>query len=67
MELVLGRITVVGVSPGPRHLLREMLRFHEAIGARTIVEVYFFDRAAEALDRVIEGSVRFRAVLIPDA
>jgi D-arabinose 1-dehydrogenase-like Zn-dependent alcohol dehydrogenase len=66
-EMVFRRLAIFGASPGPRHLLRDLLRFHLAIGARTIVETYSLDHAADALGRVIDGSVRYRAVLTPRA
>lgn len=65
LELIFKRVAILGSSPGSRAVLRELLAFHAAIGARTIVETYPLDDAAEALARVEAGDVRFRAVLVP--
>lgn len=65
IELVFGKFTILGSSPGSRAVLGELLAFHAAIGARTLVETYPLERADEALARVAAGEVRFRAVLVP--
>jgi D-arabinose 1-dehydrogenase-like Zn-dependent alcohol dehydrogenase len=67
LDLIFRRLSVLGASPGPRQHLRELLRFHTAIGARTLVETFPLERAAEAIARVRQGLARYRVVLVPGA
>jgi D-arabinose 1-dehydrogenase-like Zn-dependent alcohol dehydrogenase len=65
LELVFRNATVLGASPGPRRLLRDLFALHLATGARALVETFPLERAPEALARVESGEVRFKAVLVP--
>jgi dehydrogenase len=65
IELVFGKLSVLGSCQGPRERLREMLELHRRIGARTIVEAYRLDDALAAYDRVATGAAFLRAVLVP--
>jgi D-arabinose 1-dehydrogenase-like Zn-dependent alcohol dehydrogenase len=64
-SLVFKKVSVFGSSHGPRSRLGEALALHGQSGARAVVETFSLDRAVEALARVQDGSLRFRAVIIP--
>jgi D-arabinose 1-dehydrogenase-like Zn-dependent alcohol dehydrogenase len=66
-EMLFGKFHIMGSSQGPRHRLREVLELHLRSKARTFVEEYTLDDAGAAYERVLAGSVRFRAVLVPSA
>lgn len=66
-QLIFSKLTIFGSSHGPRGRLREALELHARSKARTLVETFSLDTAPEALQRVREGSVRFRAVLVPES
>lgn len=48
---------------GGRGRIAELLEFAAANGIKPVVELHHFDRINEALARVEENKVRFRAVL----
>jgi dehydrogenase len=67
MDMLFGKFTIFGSCQGPRHRLREALELHRRTKARTIIEAYPIEEAPRAFERVANGEVRFRAVLVPDS
>jgi D-arabinose 1-dehydrogenase-like Zn-dependent alcohol dehydrogenase len=62
--LLIGRnITVAGCAAGTSKDAEETLAFSALSGVRPIVEQFPLDEAVEAYARVLDGTVRFRAVL----
>ena len=63
LPLVMKRRRVMASLIGSRASMVEMLRIADRTGVRPIVETYPFAQAAEAVGRVVENTVRYRAVI----
>lgn len=61
--LLMKRRRIVASPIGGRALINEMLSVAERFGIEPIVEVFGFDRANEAMQKVRDNQVRYRAVL----
>ena len=64
-ELLLPRVKIVGSQQNGREYLYEALDYVARGKVRVITETFALDDVNEAYDRVVEGSVRFRAVIVP--
>jgi len=64
-DLLLPRIKIVGSQQNGREFLYEALDLVAKGKVRVITETFRLDDVNEAYDRVVEGSVRFRAVIVP--
>ena len=58
------RRRVTGSNVGSRHVILETLRIAAEYEIRPIVETFRFEQANEAMNRVRENRVRYRAVLV---
>ncbi len=63
IDLIVRRLVITGSAVGGRKLLRETLRMAAEFGIKPVIEVFPLEEVNTALQRVREGSVRFRAVL----
>lgn len=63
MDLISKRIVITGSATGGRKLLRETLEFSASHNIKPMVEIFDFEKVNEALDRVRNSKVMFRAVL----
>ncbi|MCU0544761.1 MAG: NAD(P)-dependent alcohol dehydrogenase [Oscillatoriaceae cyanobacterium Prado104] len=61
--LLMKRRRILASPIGGRALINEMLSVAERFGIEPIVEVFGFDRANEAMQKVRDNQVRYRAVL----
>ena len=66
MPFIFGRLTLSGNPVGGKADMRQMLDFAAKNDVKPIVEEFTHTQAAEALKKVRDGSVRFRAVLKND-
>lgn len=66
MPLTFGRLTVSGSPLGSSNQMRAMLDFAAANDIKPIIEEFTHKTANEAIAKVRDGSVRFRAVLKND-
>jgi alcohol dehydrogenase, propanol-preferring len=66
MGLIMGRRRVMGSPAGSRRDLHETLEFAATHRIRPRIARFALDRASEALDRMHEGALHGRAVLIMD-
>ncbi|KAJ4294668.1 hypothetical protein N0V88_004898 [Collariella sp. IMI 366227] len=66
LDLMLNAVEIQGSLPAPREMHREMLRFAAFHGIRPKVETFKLDEdgIAAAMQRLREGKVRYRAVLV---
>ena len=58
------RRRVTGSNVGSRHIVLETLRIAAQYDVRPIVETFSFEQANEAMERVKNNDVRYRAVLV---
>lgn len=58
------RRRVTGSNVGSRHVIQETLQIAADYGVKPIVELFPFDAVNEAIERVRENRVRYRAVLV---
>ena len=63
--LLRGRASVAGWYSGVAADSEDTLRFSVLTGVRPMTEVFALDAAPTAFERMLQGSVRFRAVLTP--
>ncbi|HEX8838771.1 MAG TPA: zinc-binding dehydrogenase [Candidatus Acidoferrum sp.] len=63
VELLFKRIRIIGSQQNGPEYLYEALDYVAQGKVKTVVETYPLAEAAKAYQRVVEGSVRFRAVL----
>lgn len=63
MDVLMGQKRVCGSVIGSPHRIKEMLRFAARHDIQAMTELYSIGQVNEALDRVREGKVRYRAVL----
>jgi alcohol dehydrogenase len=63
MDLIMKRIRIIGSQQNGPEYLYEALDFVAQGKVKTIVETYPLAEAAKAYQRVVDGKVRFRAVL----
>jgi D-arabinose 1-dehydrogenase-like Zn-dependent alcohol dehydrogenase len=61
--LLTGRRAIEGWYSGTSIDVQDTLNFSVQSGVRSMNEVYPLERAAEAYDRMMSGTARFRAVL----
>lgn len=66
MALMFQRITVSSSPIGSSPQMKAMLDFAAAKGVKPIIEVFPHSKANEAMQKVRDGSIRFRAVLQND-
>lgn len=63
LSLLVKRRRVMSSPIGGRAMMMEMLSIADRFGIAPIVETFPFDRVNEAMDKVRENQIRFRAVL----
>jgi D-arabinose 1-dehydrogenase-like Zn-dependent alcohol dehydrogenase len=63
LELFAGRRSIVGVNTGTAMDSQETAAFSVEENVRPMTEVFPFDQAAKAYERMISGNARFRVVL----
>lgn len=66
MPLLFQRLTLSGSPIGSSNQMRAMLEFAAANHIQPIIEEFTHKRANEAIDKIRDGSIRFRAVLKND-
>lgn len=66
MPLLFGRLTLSGSPIGSNNQMRAMLKFAAENDIKPIIEEFTHSNANEALQKVRDGSIRFRAVLKND-
>jgi D-arabinose 1-dehydrogenase-like Zn-dependent alcohol dehydrogenase len=64
LHLLLGRRSIKGWYSGTSIDSQDTMAFSALEGVKSMNEVFPFDRAKEAYDRMISGKARFRAVII---
>jgi len=64
LALILPRRSIQGWPSGTAKDSEETLAFCARFGVRPLIETFPLDRAGEAYERMINGRVRFRAVLV---
>ena len=65
MDLLLKRIQIVGSQQNHREYLYEALNIVASGKVKVHAETFKLDQIAQAYDRVADGKVRFRAVILP--
>lgn len=63
-DLLLPRVKIVGSQQNGREHLYEALDYVAQGKVKVMTETFSLDDVARAYDRVVEGSVRFRAVIV---
>ena len=66
MPLLFGRLSLSGSPIGSSKQMREMLSFAAANDIKPIIEEFTHKTANEAIQKVRDGSIRFRAVMKND-
>jgi len=66
MPLLFQRLTLSASPIGSSNQMRAMLEFAAANDIKPIIEEFTHQRANEAIDKIRDGSIRFRAVLKND-
>ena len=66
VDLIVGQKSIHGSAAGSSSVALEMLAFAALHGVKPMVEVFPFSRVNDAIDRVRDNAVRFRAVLAHD-
>ena len=65
VDFIMRRIRILGSSQNHPEYLYEALDYAAKRRVKTVVETYRLDEITKAYDRVVNGQVRFRAVIIP--
>jgi alcohol dehydrogenase len=65
VDFIARRIRILGSSQNHPEYLYEALDYAAKRRVKTVVETYRLDEITKAYDRVVNGQVRFRAVIIP--
>lgn len=63
VQLLAGGKSVCGATAGSTGMLMECLRFCATHGIKPVVEMFPIAKVNEAIDKVVNNQVRFRAVL----
>ncbi len=63
MDVIMGQKRVAGSGIGSPHRIKEMFSFAARHDIQSMTELYPIGQVNEALDRIREGKVRYRAVL----
>ena len=66
MPLMFGRLTLSSSPIGSSHQMRAMLKFAAGNNIKPIIEEFTHQTANQALEKVRDGTIRFRAVLKND-
>lgn len=61
--LIMGQKRILGSVIGSRHVIREMLEFADRHDVQAMTELFPVSRVNDALDRLRNGDIRYRAVL----
>jgi len=64
-QLLMARKSIVGWPSGTAMDIEDTLRFAASTGVRPMIETAPLEQAGEAYDRMMQGKVRFRMVLVP--
>ena len=65
VDFITRRIRIIGSSQNHPEYLYEALDYAAKGKVKTVVEIYRLDEISKAYDRVVNGRVRFRAVITP--
>jgi D-arabinose 1-dehydrogenase-like Zn-dependent alcohol dehydrogenase len=65
VDFITRRIRILGSSQNHPEYLYEALDYAAKGKVKTVVEIYRLDEISKAYDRVVNGRVRFRAVITP--
>jgi D-arabinose 1-dehydrogenase-like Zn-dependent alcohol dehydrogenase len=66
-DLIMRRIKIIGSQQNGREYLYEALDYAAKGKVKVVAETYPLDQVNKAYDRVAEGKVRFRAVIVNGA
>ena len=66
VDLIVGQKSIHGSAAGSSSVALKMLAFAALHGVKPMVEVFPFSQVNDAIDRVRDNAVRFRAVLAHD-
>ena len=66
MTLIMKQIQISGSGAGPTGQMEEMLQFAAENDVKPMIEMFPHTKVKEALEKVNNGSIRFRAVLEND-
>jgi len=64
LQVISGRRSIQGWPSGSAKDSEDTMQFSSLTGVRPLIERYPLEKAAEAYDQMISGTVRFRVVLM---